>query len=94
MDFSNNSHLKDYLRKKEMELEAKKAKLNKILEQKNRESFLKYQDFLRSQFAVAAADFELMTITGSLNQDVEYYYLLTELNEELITEDNFILEWE
>lgn len=54
MDFSNN--IKDYLRKKEMESEAKKANRNRIIEQQNRESFLKYQDFLRSQLA---GDYEI-----------------------------------
>jgi hypothetical protein len=51
MDFSNNSNLKDYLRKKEMALEAKKANRNKIVKEQNRQSWLKYQDFLRNQLA-------------------------------------------
>ena len=70
MDFSSNSHLKDYLRKKEMESEAKKANRNRIVEQQNRESFLKYQDFLRSQLA---GDYEIPTEPIVVDDLLLYY---------------------
>ena len=70
MDFSNNSNLKDYLRKKEMALEAKKANRNKIIEEQNRQSWLKYQNFLRNQLA---ANYEI-PIEPIITDDLLLYY--------------------
>ena len=48
MDFSNNPHLKDYLRKKEIEEAAKKASRKRIVEEQNKKKWLEYQQDLRN----------------------------------------------
>jgi hypothetical protein len=70
MDFSNNPNLKDYLHKKEMTLEAKKAIRNKIIEEQNRQSWIKYQDFLRNQLA---ANYEI-PVEPIITNDLLLYY--------------------
>jgi hypothetical protein len=70
MDFKNNSYLKDYLRKKEIESEVKSANRNRIIEQQNRESWLKYQGFLRDQLA---ASLEIPTEPIVTNDLLLYY---------------------
>ena len=70
MDFKNNSYLKDYLRKKEIESEVKSANRNRIIEQQNRESWIKYQDFLRSQLA---GDYEIPNEPIVIDGLVLYY---------------------
>jgi hypothetical protein len=50
MDFSNNPHLKDYLRKKEIEEAAKKVSRKRIVEEQNKKKWLEYQQDLRNTF--------------------------------------------
>lgn len=70
MDFSNNPHLKNYLRKKEMELKAKKANRTKLDEIQSRQSWIKYQDFLRNQLA---ANYEI-PVEPIITNDLLLYY--------------------
>jgi len=48
MDFTNNSNLQDYLRRKEMEEAAKKASRKRIVEEQNKKRWLEYQQHLRN----------------------------------------------
>ena len=66
MDFSNNPHLKEYLRKKEMELEAKKASQKRIIEEQNRKKWLEYQQDLRNTFGLGYAHSSLSYVENDL----------------------------
>jgi hypothetical protein len=70
MDFTNNPHLKEYLRKKEMELEAKKASQKRIVEDKARKKWLEYQKHLRNTLGGGYVQSSLSFITDDL---VLYY---------------------
>jgi hypothetical protein len=62
MDFTNNSNLQDYLRRKEIEEAAKKTSRKRIVEEQNKKKWLDYQQHLRN------------TLNGSgyLQSSVEY----------------------
>ena len=66
MDFSNNPHLKEYLRRKEMELEAKKASQKRIIEEQNRKKWLEYQQDLRNTFGLGYAHSSLSYVENDL----------------------------
>jgi hypothetical protein len=66
MDFSNNPHLKDYLRKKEIEEAAKKASRKRIVEEQNKKKWLEYQQDLRNTFGLGYAHSSLSYIENDL----------------------------
>lgn len=66
MDFSNNPHLKDYLRKKEMELKAKTAGQKRIIEEQNRKKWLEYQQHLRNTFSLGYINSSLSYVENDL----------------------------
>ena len=70
MDFSNNPHLKDYLRKKEIEEAAKKASRKRIVEEQNKKKWLEYQKDLRNTFGLGYAHSSLSYVENDL---VLYY---------------------
>ena len=70
MDFSNNPHLKDYLRKKEIEETAKKASRKRIVEEQNKKKWLEYQKDLRNTFGLGYAHSSLSYVENDL---VLYY---------------------
>lgn len=66
MDFSNNPHLKDYLRKKEIEEAAKKASRKRIVEEQNKKKWLEYQKDLRNTFGLGYAHSSLSYVENDL----------------------------
>ena len=66
MDFSNNPHLKEYLRKKDMELEAKKASRKRIVEEQNKKKWLEYQKDLRNTFGLGYAHSSISYVENDL----------------------------
>lgn len=66
MDFSNNPHLKDYLRKKEIEEAAKKASRKRIVEEQNKKKWLEYQQDLRNTFGLGYAHSSLSYVENDL----------------------------
>ena len=66
MDFSNNPHLKEYLRKKDMELEAKKASRKRIVEEQNKKKGLEYQKDLRNTFGLGYAHSSISYVENDL----------------------------
>jgi hypothetical protein len=66
MDFSNNLHLKDYLRKKEIEEAAKKASRKRIVEEQNKKKWLEYQQDLRNTFGLGYAHSSLSYVENDL----------------------------
>ena len=64
MDFSNNPHLKDYLRKKEIEEAAKKASRKRIVEEQNKKKWLEYQQDLRNRRNVGYYSSTVSTISN------------------------------
>lgn len=70
MDFTNNSNLQDYLRRKNMEEAAKKASRKRIVEEQNRKKWLEYQQHLRNTLGGGYVQSSLSFITDDL---VLYY---------------------
>ena len=66
MDFSNNPHLKDYLRKKEIEEAAKKASRKRIVEEQNKKKWLEYQKDLRNTFGLGYAHSSISYVENDL----------------------------
>ena len=64
MDFSNNPHLKEYLRKKEMGLEAKKASQKRIVDENARKNWLEYQKHLRNTLGGGYVSSTVSTISN------------------------------
>ena len=73
MDFSNNPHLKEYLRKKEMELEAKKASRKRIIEEQNRKKWLEYQQHLRNTLGFGY-DYSSLGYVSHVETNLLLYY--------------------
>lgn len=66
MDFTNNPHLRDYLRKKEIEETAKKANSKRIVEEQNRKKWLEYQQHLRNMLGSGYSHSSLSYVENDL----------------------------
>ncbi len=66
MDFTNNSNLQDYLRKKEIEGAAKKASRKRIVEEQNKKRWLDYQQHLRNTLGGGYLNSSIGIVTDGL----------------------------
>jgi hypothetical protein len=66
MDFSNNPHLQDYLRKKEIQDAAKKLSRNRIVEEQNKKRWQEYQSHLRNTLGGGYLQSSVEYITDNL----------------------------